>query len=801
MGDVQGREEIAVLISALLNLPLAKSKAEIEACAASQKHLLLTAPTGTGKSSFLPWFLAGERGRVLVLQPRRLAARELAKFLANCYDEPIGETVGYKFRFESKISKNTRILFQTYGSFLAEFFQLSTLNSQLSTLNFQLDWLVFDEFHERRAEMDLLLAAAVAKGQRVAVLSAELERESLGNYLGVECLKIENPGFPVEIIHQEARVGEPLAGQVERSVKNVLYNEVGGTILVFLPGKAEIASCRDRVAESLGKNSPELFSLFGGQLKEEQEKIFEPSLNTRIVFTTNIAETSLTIPNVKAVIDSGFERMAFDDSATGLRTLRLARIAMQNAVQRTGRAGRTQKGLCVRLWSERDEANFAQSIKPEIERINPARFLLQKLLLENNLGKEIHLLGKVPEQKEKAALRELENLNLINKNTITELGKKTLLVPVQSLELASAIVLQKKLSKIILAIAVILESENRSGNIFHLAEDFLEGKGRWQREEKLHFEQLVRFAGSMERGVENGMEFLLSAFPEALAFRSDGEQSYKTKTGISVFCESKEKAILVLGLIRSENNKLQKTTANLYAPVPEKYLGNFESHLELQWKASQKQFIAMRVSSFGKEECSAEERKKLENETASAWKALMEKEDFTSQWLTDANLTLLAKMKFASQFFPEHNFPKFDDEDFSLIMDEFCSGIFLQRDLSEERYKKILEDCFGIHWLEWLHKNFPGSLKLANGKFAKYLYGQDRIVELSARIGDFMGMKGEHFIAEGRLRVRYDILAPNYRTVQKTWNLSDFWQNTYPQVRKELRGRYPKHPWPEMPNS
>ena len=793
MVNVQRQQETAVLISALLNLPLAKSRAEIEARIASQKHLLLTAPTGTGKSSFLPWLLAGESSRIIILQPRRLAARELARFLANCYGEQVGETVGYKFRFESKASNRTRILFQTYGSFLAEFSKYTPplCGTPLKEGNFA-EWLVFDEFHERRAEMDLLLAVALAGGQRVAVLSAELERESLENYLGVECLKIENPGFPVEIIRQEVRSGEALAGQVERAVKSILYNGIGGTILVFLPGKAEIASCRERIADSLGKNSPELFSLFGGQLKDEQEKIFEPCENTRIIFTTNIAETSLTIPNVKAVIDSGFERMAFDDSSTGLRTLRLARIAMQNAVQRTGRAGRTQKGLCVRLWSERDEANFTQAIKPEIERINLARFLLQKNLLENNLGKKIHLLGKIPEQKENAALQELQNLNLMDKNAITELGKKTLQIPVQSLNLARSLAMQKNISKTILALAVVLESENKSGNILHIAED----KEKWQREEKLHFEQLTHYAQFPSfRGVPEGrgVEFLLSTFPDALAFKSDGEQSYKTKEGISVFCESKEKAILVLGLMRGG----KKTTARLYAPVPEEYLENSESRLELQWKASQKQFVAMRVSSFGKEECSVEERKKLESETAAAWKALMEKEDFTSQWLTEANLALLAKMKLASQLFPEHNFPKFDDDDFSLIMDEFCSGIFLLRDLSDERYKKILEDYFGAYWLEWLHKSFPSSLKLSNGKFAKYIYNSDGIVELSARIGDFMGMQGEHFIAETRLRVRYDILAPNYRTVQKTWNLSDFWQNTYPQVRKELRGRYPKHPWPE----
>jgi ATP-dependent helicase HrpB len=642
--------------------------------------------------------------------------------------------------------------------------------------------------------MDLLLGLTLAKGWRVAVLSAELERESLEKYLGVECLKVENPGFPVEIIRQEAKTGELLVRQVERAVKNALYNEINGTILVFLPGKAEISACRERVAMSLGKNSPELYSLFGGQLKEEQEKIFEPSEKARVIFTTNIAETSLTIPSVKVVIDSGFERMAFDDSSTGLRTLRMQRIAMQNAVQRIGRAGRVQKGLCIRLWNEREEANFATAIKPEIERINAERFLLQKI----SLGIAISLPTELPKQKENSALQKLEKLNLLKGEKITELGKKVLLAPVQSLELATALAMQKTLSKNILAIAMLLESENKSGNILHLAEDFLEGRGKWQREEKLHFEQLVRCLASGERLVGSGLEFLIFAFPNALAFKSDGEQYYKTKEGISVFCESKEKAILVLGLMRSENPKQQKTTASLYAPVPDKYLQSSTSRMELQWKAAQKQFAAMRVSDFGREECSVEERKSLENQTSAAWKTLMAKEDFASQWQTEANLTLLAKMKLASKLFPEHNFPKWDEEDFALIMDEFCSGIFLLKDLSEDRYKKILEEYFGDCWLGWLHKNFPNSLKLSNGRIAKYIYNSDGIVELSARIGDFICMQGEHFIAEKRLRVRYDILAPNYRTAQKTWNLSDFWQNTYPEVRKELRGRYPKHPWPDF---
>lgn len=777
----------------ILNLPLAASKDEIEKRLKEQKHLLLTAPTGTGKSSFLPYLLAGKNKKIIVLQPRQLAAKELAKFLASAYNESVGNRVGYKFRFENKSCGNTQILFQTYGSFLAEI----THNKKHLT---NIDWIIFDEFHERKAEMDLLLAVVLSEGKRVAVLSAELERESLERYLGVKCLKIESKNFPVEIIHQEPKIGEALASQVERAVKSILLNNINGTILVFLPGKAEISICKERVEESLGKNSAQFYSLFGGQLKEEQEKIFEQSEDLRIIFTTNIAETSLTIPGVKAVIDSGFERIMFNDLVSGLKTLRLSRIAMQNAIQRTGRAGRTQKGLCIRLWSEREGTNFSKAIKPEIERINLDPFVLQKMSFNLNTA----LLTELPKQKEQIALEKLENLNLIKENKITALGKEVLNIPVQNLELATALAAmlteQKKISKEILALVIILESGNKSGNILHLAEDFLKGKGKFIREDKLHFEQLFKYIESNNKNAvheQQEIKFLLGAFPKALAFKSSGEQYYKTKDNIAVFCECKERAILVLSVMRNENNKLQKTSASLYAIVPENLLPSAEFRFELQWKSSQKQFVAMRVSDYDRVECSTEERKQLENSTASAWQTLMQKENFASAWQTETNLNLLAKMKLAAKIFPEHNFPTWNEEDISLIMEEFCSRVFLLKDLNEERYRKIIEDYFGSHWLEWLNKSFPSSLKLANNRIAKYLYNnENNIVELSARIGDFIGMQGEHFIAENRLRVRYDILAPNYRTVQKTYNLTDFWQNTYPQIRKELKGRYPKHPWP-----
>ena len=197
-----------------------------------------------------------------------------------------------------------------------------------------------------------------------------------------------------------------------------------------------------------------------------------------------------------------------------------------------------------------------------------------------------------------------------------------------------------------------------------------------------------------------------------------------------------------------------------------------------------------------------------------AWKEKIEKENWSGRYLTEAMQTLLVKMRLAAKLYPEYGLPEFNDEDMELIFDEFADGKFLLRDINEDRFRNIVEDYFGKSMLAWLSKTFPDHFVLPNGKRARYSYqavaddelsggksvqsAEGVLVEISARIEDFMQMRGEHKIADGKLKVRYDILAPNFRTIQKTWDLTGFWQNTYAEVRKELRGRYPKHPWPEQ---
>ena len=262
--------------------------------------------------------------------------------------------------------------------------------------------------------------------------------------------------------------------------------------------------------------------------------------------------------------------------------------------------------------------------------------------------------------------------------------------------------------------------------------------------------------------------------------------------------------ILALAMVRTGTTK-SELKVNLYAPIAQSMLAgnNAPARYELLWRSGQERFIGVEITEVSRKEIPTQEASpkvlaELKKLTVAAWEAVQ---------------TLLTKMRLAAKLYPEYGLPEFNDEDMEIIFDEFADGIFLLRDINEDRYRNIVEDYFGKSMLAWLGKTFPDHYMLPNGKRARYSYqevatdemlggqavesAEGVLVEISARIEDFMQLRGEHRIADNKLKVRYDILAPNFRTIQKTWDLTGFWQNTYAEVRKELRGRYPKHPWPE----
>ena len=885
------------------DLAIAEEEQKLVDAIGKTNNLLVEAPTGSGKSLYIPWFLSRHfSGRIVVLQPRRIAALALAQYSAKLHNEPCGKTVGYQFRQDSCKSSATRILFQTYGNFLQEL-----LHGKMNA-----EWVIFDEYHERKADMDLLFAyllklqeanlasgSECSKAPRIAVMSAKLNREEMEQALGVKCLELGHPLYPVQILYQKPaagtniNAGQGIESEVVRALRTLYRNNIWQTTLVFLPGKAEIARCHTAASEALGANVAEFLELYGGQDRETQDRIFEETERPRVIFTTNIAETSITVPNVTGVVDSGIERVNEYDDSKKVNVLRTLPISLQNAIQRSGRSGRTQNGCAIRLWTEDAEKHMPQGIVPEVLQIEPSELLLQKAALESEERREtrdesnviastspqnvianpkgviydtrglsplvelgskelqsITLPTAIPEAREKVATAMLENFGMLQNGRITELGKRAIQTPVSSIPLA--LILAKAESaadlpdQLLAAMAWIhsgtefVQKSKVSLDLLTLANDTLSKAINAPREVSFTLKQLRDFREALkekpylQRGDaihEVVIRSLLNAFPDALATPSGS--AYKLSNGNTIRLQIAEPpyALLALLMLRTEAGAKSEMRVNLYAPIPKELLGGESETVryELLWRSGQERFIGIEIheseSPNGEvretsrkeilpQEASPKVLEKLKELTVDAWRDKLEKENWSGRYLTENLQTLLIKMRLAAKLYPEYGLPEFNDEDMELIFNELTDGIFLLRDVNEDRYRNIVEDYFGKSMLAWLQKTFPDHYVLPNGKRARYSYqavatadeqssgkivqsADGVLVEISARIEDFMQLRGEHKIADGKLKVRYDILAPNFRTIQKTWDLTSFWQNTYAEVRKELRGRYPKHPWPE----
>lgn len=788
-----------------------------------RKNLLLTAPTGSGKSTFIPWLLASQKkglGKVAVLEPRRLAATSLANYLSKLSETRPGTAIGYRIRFESAVSDDTKILFTTYGNFL------QTLLHESESF----DWIVFDEFHERRTEMDLLLAYFLARQKepnapRIAVLSAELSREKLEKYLGIKCLQVGRPGFPVQILNQESLPGSQLSRNVEKALRTLERNGVWKTTLAFLPGKGEIASVHRHLEEAFGYGKLRILDLYGGQDKTIEQDIFLHTNEPRVILSTNIAETSLTIPDVTGVIDSGLERTSEFNVSQGKNILKLGRISMQNAVQRTGRAGRTRQGVCIRLWSKREESLFSQSIVPEIQKSDLRPVLLKRAALAKKLGIAANDL-KLPTEPDptlaEKAGKELSRYGFLSTDgKISPSGLRALEIPLNDLQLAKAYLEAESLSPLTLAVFSILDSDEPARgkaplNALECAQSMLQDKRSATRETQLSYRRLQEFTrakNSTNFQPDNPRETLRlfwKSFPDSLAIKSGN--AYRTKNDtfpIEPETVEESDAILVFHLLRTSSSQKSEMRAGFYLTVPSDFLKNErkEVRYELLWRAGQERYIGLEISSANGTEISRREiqpqevpdevQDKLKALTGKTWMERHRREDLSHLWMDDANKILLCKMKLAAESFPEYSLPTWNAEDLELVTEDFLDGHFLLRELTPELFRSKMKEFFGENMIPWLGKMFPDTLALPNGKKARYRYAENSPVELSARIEDLMAFRGEHFIADGKVKVRYDILAPNFRTAQKTWDLTGFWKNTYPQIRKELRGRYPKHPWPE----
>ena len=695
------------------DLAIAEEEQKLVDAVNKTNNLLVEAPTGSGKSLYIPWFLSNHfSGRIVVLQPRRIAALALAQYSAKLHNEPCGKTVGYQFRQDSCKSSATRILLQTYGNFLQEL-----LHGKMNA-----EWVIFDEYHERKADMDLLFAYLLKlqaasqtsgsesiKAPRIAVMSAKLNREEMEQALGVKCLELGHPLYPVQILHQKPAAGTNIsAGQgieseVVRALRTLYRNNVWQTTLVFLPGKAEIAKCHTAASEALGDNVAEFLELYGGQDRETQDRIFEETERPRVIFTTNIAETSITVPNVTGVVDSGIERVSEYDDSEKVNVLRTLPISLQNAIQRSGRSGRTQNGCAIRLWTEDAEKHMPQGIVPEVLQIEPSELLLQKAALEDSWAlspngsrmtidddviakqSQIKLPTAIPEARERVATSMLNNFGMLQDGHITELGKRAIQTPISSIPLA--LILTKATSAadlpdlLLTAMAWIhsgtefVQKSKNTLNLFTLASDTLSKAINVPREVSFSLKQLRDFRDTLKGTSAHSpsshfiAQSLLAAFPDALATPSGNV--YKLSNGNTIRLQVSEPpyALLALSMLRTGGGSKSELRVSLYAPVPKELLGG-ESDIiryELLWRSGQERFIGVEIHESESpngdvretsrkeilpQEASPKVLEKLKELTADAWRDKLEKENWTGRYLTENIQTLLIKMRLAAKLYP-----------------------------------------------------------------------------------------------------------------------------------------------------
>lgn len=362
------------------------------------ERIVLGAPTGTGKSTQVPLWLA-EEGRVLVVEPRRVACRSLSRFVAGFYPE-----VGYAVRFEREGPEDPRIFYVTTGVALrmAAHGQLKDFRS-----------ILLDEFHERTLEQDLLLAVLphLAPDSRWVLMSATLDLERLATHIGGEVLRCEARSFPVEVAYASAPTlpsRDNLATRVKAGVEQALARSKGN-VLVFLPGLGEIQECKSALS---GKRGIEALVLHGRLTKEEQDRAFGPAEKRRVILSTNVAETSVTLPGITAVVDSGLVRIKIHRK--GYSTLSTEAISQASAEQRKGRAGRLEPGICLRLWQK--QAHLDASTEPEIRRLELTDLVMNALMCHQDV-KKLRFLDPPPEFAVDAALDSLRRWGCWNRRT------------------------------------------------------------------------------------------------------------------------------------------------------------------------------------------------------------------------------------------------------------------------------------------------------------------------------------------------------------------------------------------------
>ena len=851
-------------------LPIYEIENNIVASLRETPRLVLQAPTGSGKSTQVPQMLLKHgllAGQVVILQPRRLATRLLAARVARELSVELGQEVGYQVRFENATSPATRIKFETEGILLRQMIQDPMLRG--------IQALIFDEFHERHLYGDITLARAldIQEERRpdllIIVMSATLDAGMLEKYLR-PCVVLRSEGrtYPVTIEYLPRRLGnnpppvwEVAADAFAKYERAVVPDHRQRDVLVFMPGGYEIHRTIDAIRQKPESRGYLLLPLHGELPPRDQDAAVARYDQPKVVVATNVAETSITIDGIRAVIDSGLARIPRYDPNRGINTLLVEKISRASAEQRAGRAGRTAPGQCLRLWSEAEHGERSGQDLPEIKRLD----LSEVVLTLKAAGVDDLRRFRWLEPPSEAALAHAEEL-LLDLGALESNGGTTVITAVGRRMLAFP--LHPRYSRMLLAaeqygcvydaclLAALTQGRdllirNPDRDAAAAREDLLGGHDNssdfrvlmraWEYASKSQFrmdalrragihgitarqvgpllEQFLRIAAdqgfdTQPRDVSNEAlrKCILIGFSDRVGRRIDEgtlrcELVHNRRGNLARESVVRESPLLVAAEIQElggrqgeVNTILSLATAIEMDWVLELFPNDIRRETRAGFDAVTRRVQAEDAIRFRDLTISA---KRIEPPPADVAARILSEEVIAGRlqlpnWDHGVEQWIL-RLNLLAQWCPELLLPPIRDEDRRHIIEQLCFGALSYKDLKDRDVKPVVKSWLSNAQRELLDKHAPERVALSNGRTPKITYEAEAPPYISLRIQELFGVTDTPRIAMGRVALSLHILAPSMRPVQVTHDLANFWREHYPRIKSELQRKYPKHDWREHP--
>jgi ATP-dependent helicase HrpB len=830
------------------SFPIDEILPRIKETVLASSSAVLQAPPGSGKTTRTPLALLEVippgKGRILMLEPRRIAAVSAARWMAKTLGEEIGATMGYSIRFESRVSEKTRIEVVTEG--------ILTRRIQMDPGLEGVAMVIFDEFHERSLQADLALALcldirrALRKDLKILVMSATLDCGPVASLLdGAPVISSAGEAFPVEERYLPDEQDRPLHARMMAAVLTVL-RETSGDILAFLPGGGEIRACCESLRAALeGKAAGiSIHPLYGDLPFEEQERAILPSAKRKIVLATNIAETSLTIEGVKVVIDSGLTRRLQHDPATGMNRLVTVVVSRAAADQRKGRAGRLSPGVCYRLYSRHAFQGMIPFTPPEMLLADLSPLILELAVWGVKDPSELSWLSPPPKAAWETGKRLLMDLGALDpEGSATPVGRSMARLPLHPrLGRLSQRASELGCPRLGADLAALLSERDilrREASRFmaHGEGSDLEGRldllHQWRKQKEAPrgidpwalravdraSQQLLSLMAGLVAGDSRACRerqgttiprLLLRAFPDRVAKRRD------EGTGRFILCQGRGVRVPTTSLLTKspfiiaahvDAGEKVEGMVHLAEPVAEDLLReelseSIESIRRVEWDKREGRIIATLEEKLGALQLSTSPFAPKEEEVAPLLCEAV-RSGFVRIVFSEEARQFQGRVSLMKRTFPSENWPDLSEARLLSVPEEWLmtwlKGIRTREQLAALDLLPPLRARLSSEQRRLLNERAPASLPVPSGHRVTLDYGSGDIPILAVKLQEMFGLADTPKIAGGRVKVLLHLLSPARKPVQVTQDLKAFWDSGYQQVKKELKGRYPKHPWPDDP--